>query len=298
MERIKSFILDLAWRIIARLLPAKPYLSLKFRVVFKRRMPWENPSTFCEKLQWMKLYDFHPQYVDLVDKIRVRKYVESKIGSSYVVPLLGVWSSSSEIDFDALPDRFVMKCNHDSGKVIVCRDKKLLDETEARRQMDRELRKNYYLVGRETPYKYVERKVFAEELLLPSDGSELIDYKFFCFNGKPEFLKINFNKNVDFRANYYDLDFNLLPFGEVWPSPDPGVNFSAPVNFQKMVEIAGKLSQGLPFARIDLYNVDGHIYFGEITLYPTSGFGPFNDAEWDKKLGDMIILPDNKKANA
>ena len=290
--------LDAGWVILQHLLPSKTYLRLKYLVVFKRRLNLKHPVTFTEKLQWLKLYDYHPEYTRMVDKVYAKEYVTSIIGEQYIIPTLGVWDSASKIDFDKLPDKFILKCNHNSGEVVVCRDKSSLDICQARKTMSRLLKDNYYLVGRETPYKYVNRKIFAEKLLEVPDGGELVDYKFFCFDGKPEFLKINFNKNVDFRANYYDLDFNLLPFGEVWPSPDSSMNFSAPVNFQKMVEVAGKLSQGLPFARVDLYNVDGHIYFGEITLYPTSGFGPFNDAAWDKKLGDMILLPDNKKGNA
>ena len=227
----------------------------------------------------------------MVDKVDAKEYVASIIGEQYIIPTLGVWESASKIDFDKLPDKFILKCNHNSGEVVVCRDKSSLDICQARKMMSRLLKNNYYLVGRETPYKYVKRKIFAERLLEVPDGGGLVDYKFFCFDGKPEFLKINFDKDSVFSANYYDLDMALLPFGEEWPAPNPERLFEKPDNFETMIDIASKLSKSLPFARIDLYNIEGKIYFGEITLYPTSGFGPFNNSEWDRRLGEKIKLP-------
>lgn len=288
---IKACVLNYVWMVLQRIMPSKAYLKLKYLVVFKRKLNLDNPVTFTEKLQWLKLYDYRKEYTLYVDKVLVKDYVASVIGSDYVIPTLGVWSAGQDIDFENLPDSFILKCNHNSGEVVICRNKSELDVGNARKVMARLLKDNYYLVGRETPYRYVRRRIFAEELLEMPDGKELLDYKFFCFDGKPEFLKINFDKDSVFSANYYDLNMNLLPFGEVWPAPDPTRKFEKPENFDKMIEIASRLSTGIPFARIDLYNVGGRIYFGEITLYPTSGFGPFNDYDWDVRLGNMIQLP-------
>lgn len=283
---------DLFLIITRRILPPRVYLSMRYRIVFRKRLHWRNPQAFTEKLQWMKLYDRKPEYTRLVDKVSVKDFVAKTVGPKYVIPTLGVWESAEEVDFGALPDKFVLKCNHDSGKVIVCRDKSAFDPVVSRKKLSRILSDSYYLMGMEMAYMDVPRRIMAEELLETSDGSELVDYKFFCFDGIPKFLKINFNKDVDFHANYYDLEMNLLPFGEEWPSPDPQRRFNAPDKFDEMIDVATKLSTGLPFSRIDLYNVDGRVYFGEITLYPTSGFGPFNDRNWDLKLGDMIHLPE------
>lgn len=288
---VKARVLDSVWVILQRIMPSKAYLKLKYLVVFKRRLDLKNPVTFTEKLQWLKLYDYRKEYTKYVDKVMVKDYVSSVVGREYVIPTLGVWSSANDIDFSQLPEKFILKCNHNSGSVVICDDKSSFDTVNARKVMAGLLQDNYYLVGRETPYRYVSRRIFAEELLEMPDGGELVDYKFFCFGGKPEFLKINFDKDAVFSANYYDLNLNLLPFGEVWPAPDPSREFVKPANFDRMIEIATKLSARIPFARIDLYNVGGKIYFGEITLYPTSGFGPFNDYEWDVRLGNMIKLP-------
>jgi len=281
------------WDVLAHVLPSKWFISLKYRVIFHRWINWKAPEAFTEKLQWMKLYDFRPEYVDMVDKVKVKQYIKEKIGEEYVIPTFGVWKSEKDIDFDALPEKFVLKCNHDSGTVVVCPDKSALDHDEARRVMGRALRTNYYLRGREKPYKYVEHRIFAEQFLQDDSMSELLDYKFFCFDGEPRVFKINFDKDTEFHANYYDMDMNLLPFGEVMPAPAPRI-FTKPDNYDKMVEIVRTLSAGFPFVRVDLYNVGGKIYFGELTLYPTSGFGPFNDLGWDLKLGGWLKLPPKK----
>ncbi len=288
---LKSRILNCAWLVLQRIMPSKAYLKLRYVVIFKRRLNLKNPVTFTEKLQWLKLYDYHKEYTLYVDKVLVKDYVASVIGRDYLLPTLGVWDSAKDIDFSQLPDKFILKCNHNSGAVVICRDKSLFDAEKARQVMARLLKGNYYLVGRETPYRYVKRKIFAEKLLEMPNGGELLDYKFFCFAGRPEFVKVNFNKDAVFQANYYDMDMNLLPFGEVGHDPDYSREFVKPENFDTMIEIASKLSVGIPFVRIDLYNVDGRIFFGEITFYPTSGFEPFNDNDWDIRLGNMIQLP-------
>ncbi len=279
------------WWCLGRTLPSKLYLSLRYRQVHKRWINWEDPEYFTEKLQWLKVYGKGQAYAHLVDKVQVKDYVAKRVGSQYVIPTLEVWDSPNDIDIEKLPNEFVMKCNHDSGSLILCRDKNELNVADARESLSKVFRADYYLTGRETPYKYVKRKIFAEELIKSEHGKDLLDYKFFCFNGEPRVFKVDFDRFVDHHANYYDIEKNLLPFGEVWPPFDHSKVIEFPDNYDEMVDVARKLSDGLPFARVDLYNNDGRILFGEITLFPTSGFGPFTDVEWDKKLGDWLILP-------
>lgn len=282
---------DVILLVLRRVLPARWYLSLRYRIIFGRFPDWRNPKTFTEKLQWLKLYGRRPEYTVMVDKLAAKDYVRGIVGDKYIVPTYAVWERSGDVDVSGLPEKFILKTNHASGEVVICRDRNHFNLADAQGRLAVMLGDDYWRMGMEIAYRDIPRRIFAEELLEHENGAELLDYKFFCFGGEVKFLKVNFGKDVDFRANYYDLDFRLLPFGERWPAPDPSRNFTAPENFGEMVDVAKRLSSGLPFARIDLYNVDGSIYFGEITLYPTSGFGPFDSEEWDLRLGEMIELP-------
>lgn len=282
------------WYVLGRALPTKMYLSLRYRLLFGRNINWANPKFFTEKLQWLKVYGYGKSQTLLVDKVKVKAYVSEKIGSKYVIPTIAVWNSPNEIDVSSLSDGFVLKCNHDSGSIVLCRNKDEIDIDIVKKELAKVFHSNYYWSGRETPYKYVERKVFAEKLIQSSKGQELMDYKFFCFNGEPKIFKVDFDRFVDHHANYYNINCKLLPFGETWPPPNHTKEIIMPDNFSEMVEIAKKLSDGLPFARVDLYNNDGEIFFGEITLFPTSGFGPFTDEKWDKQLGDWLVLHSKK----
>lgn len=282
---------NFVWFILARILPKKWYLSLRYHLLYGRWINWKRPQYFTEKLQWLKVYGYGKKETVLVDKVLVKDFVKSKIGEQYVIPTYQVWDDPSKMTFSSLPEQFVLKCNHDSGSIIICNDKKELDIRETKSKLSKIFHTNYYWMGRETPYKYVKRKVFAEKRISSVFGKELMDYKFFCFNGEPKIFKVDFERFVDHHANYYDIQQNLLPFGETWPPPMPSKVIEMPENFEEMVNIAKKLSEGLPFVRIDLYNNDGEIYFGEVTLFPTSGFGSFTDDEWDKKLGEWLILP-------
>ena len=282
------------WDVLAHILPSKWFISLKYWVIYHKWINWKDPKAFTEKLQWMKLYAFRPEYVEMVDKVKVKEYIRKKLGDEYVIPLLGVWKSEKDIDFDTLPDRFALKCNHDSGTIVVCSDKSALDKEKTRKILGKALRTNYYLTGREKPYKYVERRIFAEQFLQNEGINELLDYKFFCFDGVPRITKIDYGRAVAHHANYYDMDMNLLPFGVVTSHPTDRV-FTKPDNFGEMVDIAKKLSAGIPFVRVDLYDVGGKIYFGELTFYPTSGFNPFTDYNWDLRLGEWLKLPPKNK---
>lgn len=279
------------WFVIQRVLTAKMYLSLRYRLLFGRWINWKNPRFFTEKLQWLKIYYYGEKESHLVDKVRVKDFVSQCVGRDYVLPTLATWSKADDITFDTLPQEYVLKCNHDSGSVFFSKNDCPINRQAAKHEIAKLLNVNYYWTGRETPYKYVEPKVFAEPLMRSSLEGGLRDYKFFCFNGEPKVFKIDFNRFIDHHANYYDIHGNLLPFGEVSPSPLYEQEIDVPDNLHEMVDVARKISKDLPFARVDLYNLDGKIVFGEITLFPTSGFGRFTDDEWDLRLGSWIDLP-------
>lgn len=267
----------------------KTYLSVVFFLKMKDRMHWNNPMTFNEKLQWLKLYDRKPVYTRIVDKDAVKEYVAERIGKEYVIRTIGVYDTPQDIDFSGLPDRFVLKTTHGGGGcgVVVCKDRNRLDERSVQEKLQKSMDSDIYTSYREWPYKDVPRKIIAEEFVETEDG-DLRDYKFFCFNGEPRFLKVDFGRFTEHHANYYDLEWNLLPFEETDFPRVPDHKENKPENFEKMIELARLLAHGHRFIRVDLYNVNGKIYFGELTLYPASGFGTFSPAEWDRKIGDMM----------
>lgn len=269
--------------------------SLYVRLMFYSRtghiLNLNNPKTFNEKLQWIKINDHNPLYTTIVDKVAVKEYVSKIIGSEYIVPTLGVWNDFDSIDFNHLPKQFVLKCNHDSGGLVICKDVTNFDVEKARNKINKSLQRNYYWTGREWPYKNVKPCVMAEQFLTDESEVELKDYKFFCFNGDPKFFKVDFDRFIEHHANYYDLEMILLEFGEVICPPIKNREIEKPKNFEKMVELAKKLSKGFPFLRVDFYNVDGKIYFGELTLFPASGAGPFIPYSADMELGKYLELP-------
>lgn len=269
----------------------KTYLKTAFHICMGKKLDLDSPKTFSEKLQWMKLFDRRSEYTQMVDKYEVKKIVEETIGSQYIIPTLGVWNRFDEIEFNKLPEQFVLKCTHDSGGLIICKNKQTLNLKTAKRKMEKCLRKNYYWGQREWPYKNANPRIIAEKYIEESTG-ELNDYKFFCFNGEVKFFKIDFDRYIEHHANYYDKNCELLPFGEAAYPPIPDRDLKIPNNIYDMMHLAEKLSASLPFARIDFYNVDGRIYFGEITLFPISGLGKYTSDEWDMKIGDMLILPE------
>lgn len=271
-------------------LPDKFYLKLMYRAMMGKKLNLKNPQTFNEKLQWLKLYDRKSEYTVMVDKYAVKKYVADKIGEEYIIPTLGVWDKFEDIDFERLPEQFVLKCTHDSGGLVICKDKSKLDIEVIREKIKRSLKNDFYLMGREWPYKNVPRKIIAEKFMVDESGVELKDYKFFCFDGQPKFFKIDFGRFKEHRANYYDMDGNILPFAEVECMPNFERRFTLPSNFKEMVKIASILSANIAFVRIDLYNINGQIYFGEITFYPACGFGIIDPVEWDEKIGSWINL--------
>ena len=278
-------------RTIARLLPDKIYLGIKFRSRFGYWMDWNNPKTFSEKLQWLKVYDRHPEYTKMVDKLAAKEYVASVVGEEFIIPTLAVYDSADEIDFENLPDQFVLKCTHDSGGLVVCKDNSKFDRDAARRKLRKCLKRSYVIQNREYPYKNVTRRIIAEKYIEDESGYELKDYKFFCFSGAPRLIQLDFDRFSDHKKNLFSLDWELLPFSFNYPR-HPECIFPKPIGLEKMIELAKVLSKNIPFVRIDLYNNNGKIYFGEITFFPASGLGKFQPVEWDDKLGEWIKLPD------
>ena len=270
----------------------KMYLRLKYRGKMGKKLHLSAPKTFNEKLQWLKLYDRKPEYTVMVDKYRVREYIREKIGGQYLIPLLGVWDSPQEIDFEALPEKFAMKCNHNSGLgMCICGDKSQLDIPKVRRDLMRGLQQDYYLTGREWPYKNVPRRVIAEHYLQSDEGG-LTDYKIHCFNGIPRLILVCRDRFAD--SGLTD-DF-YTPKWEHLDLKRPGVpNAKEPIpkpeKLDEMLALASKLSDGIPFLRVDFYFVDGYIYFSELTFFPASGFEAYDPPEWDEKLGDFLKLP-------
>lgn len=267
------------------------YVKKMFKVSLGRQLNLTQPTTFNEKLQWLKLYDRKTIYTKLVDKYLVREYVANKIGKEYLIPLLGVWDSPKEIDFNKLPNQFVLKCNHNSGLgMCICKNKNNLNPKKVQRELKKGLKQNYFLTGREWPYKNVKRRIIAEKFMSEKNGADLKDYKFFCFNGKVKFFKIDFDRFLDHRANYFNLNMEQLPFGEQVCPPDYNKKLEIPSNIYKMIELAENLSKNIPFLRVDFYNLNGKIYFGELTFFPASGFGKFIPEDWDEKIGAWLVI--------
>lgn len=283
------------FRKLSRLIPDRIYLQIVYFKHFRRFINFNNPKTFNEKIQWLKLNYRNEEYTKLVDKYRVKQYITKLIGEEYVIPTLGVWNNVDDIDFKSLPEKFVLKCNNDSGGIVICKNKKDFDEAKAKSFLKERLKNNGYWYGREWPYKNVKPCIIAEKYMEDSISKDLKDYKFFCFNGSMEFFDIDIDRFIEHRSNYYDRNGNFLPFGKTYCPPDYTKKIEMPKNLDKMIELAETISHNTVLSRIDFYEIDGQVYFGEITFYPGSGFSPFTDEKWDYKLGDMIDLPNIKK---
>ena len=253
----------------------------------------DNPTTYNEKLQWLKLHDIHREYSKLVDKYESKEVVRRLIGDEYIIPTLAVYDSLDEIDFDKLPNQFVLKTTHDSGGVVVCPDKTKLDRKAARRKLEKSLRHNFFYEHREYPYKDVKPRIIAEKYMVDESGTELKDYKFFCFDGKCKMLFIATDRNTgDVKFDFYDPDFNHLPFvqGHPWATKE----IKKPEGFSKMIALAEELSKGFRHVRVDLYDINGKIYFGELTFFHFSGNVPFEPEIWDYKIGEWLKLPETE----
>lgn len=290
------YVRPLGGRGLLNWMPDKLYLQLCYRAVFHKKLDLKNPRTYNEKLQWMKLYDRNPLYCTLADKVAVRDYVARYVGPEYLIPMVGgPWEDPDQIDFDALPEQFVLKCNHGSTTNIICKDKKQLQVEEAKAKLRKWLKTSWFWYGREWPYKDLKPCIYAEKYMEDEEVGELRDYKFFCFAGKPEFMLLSSDRGDETkqtRGDFFDMEFRHLPFHKKHPNAE--ITPEKPRNFEKMRELAARMSQELPAVRIDLYDVNGKIYFGEYTFFSASGFGPFHPQEWDEKAGAMIPLPPEK----
>ena len=281
-------------RELLNVLSDKAYVKLLYRLRFNKPLNLKNPKTFNEKMQWLKVYDKNPLYTKMVDKYLVKAYVADQIGEEYIIPTLGVWDSFDDIDFNMLPEQFVIKCTHDSGGLVICRDKSKLDKEAVRKKIEKSLKTNYYWHGREWPYKNVPRRVMAETYMQDGDTEYLPVYKFFCFDGKAKIVQtIQNDKMPNETIDYFDREWNLLDLKQKYPnSTNP---LSKPALFDKMLEIADTLAKAKKsFIRVDLYFINGRIYFSEFTFFSDSGTAAFCPDSWDSVLGDMIALPPKK----
>ncbi len=267
------------------------FLKLKWKHIMGYPLNLENPQTFNEKLQWLKLYNRRPEYTKMVDKVEAKKYVEGIIGRDYIIPTLAIYDRVEDINFDDLPQQFVLKCTHDSGGVVICKDKSKLDKVDTLKKLKKNLSQNFYYQNREWPYKNVKPRILAERYMVDESGYELKDYKWFCFDGEPKALFIatdRGNPDEDTKFDFFDMDFVHLPFTNGHPN---ALTYpSKPKGFEAMKNLARKLSVGIPHVRVDFYDIDGRIYFGELTFYHWSGFVPFVPEKWDKEFGEMIRL--------
>lgn len=282
----------------------KAYIKKKYREKFGKELNLKNPQTFNEKLQWLKLYHRKPLFTRMVDKYSVRSYIAERVGPEYLIPSLGVWEHPDQIDFDALPEQFVLKCTHNSGYgTCICQDKSKLDIEQARQKLREGLAQDYFRTSREWPYKNVPRRIVGEQFMVDESsqdaGKALTDYKVFTFNGEPKLIYVyqsahteQGGKPVNTYCDVFDLDWNLLPICQNFGN-DPETP-SRPQHLDEMLEISRKLSAGIPFLRVDMYEINGKVYVGEMTFYSWAGFEPFNPEQWDYTLGSWLELPERK----
>jgi len=278
----------------SKVIPDTLYIKLKYFYHFHHFPNLKSPKTYNEKLQWLKLYDRRPEYTMMVDKYLVKDYVAKIIGKEYIIPTLGVWTSVDSIDWDSLPNQFVLKWNHDSGSIVICKDKDKFNKDLAVQKLKKNEHSNGYWYGREWPYKNVKPRIIAEQYMEDEDG-ELKDFKFFSFDGETKAMFVatdRFNKEEDTKFDFYDTQFNHMPFTN--GHPNASRHISKPQNFELMIQLASKLSKGYPHIRVDFYEVNGKVYFGELTLYHWSGFVPFTPSKYDLEFGKWINLPTNK----
>lgn len=278
-------------KVVRVLIPPIFHIKIDYYIRLGKDVNLKKPSTFNEKLQWLKLHDRKPEYVNMVDKYEVRKYISETIGENYLIPLLGVYNSFDEIDFNSLPRQFVLKCTHDSGGIVICKDKNKFDSDEARVKIKSCLKRNFYYHGMEWPYKNIKPRIICEKYMVDESGTELKDYKFMCFNGKVKCISVCWNRYSEGGLNigFYDVDWEPM-IADIKRHLNSS-NVAKPKNFNSMLEIAEKLSNSMIFVRVDFYEAYGQLYFGEMTLYPGSGFEKFDPDSFDYLMGSWIQLP-------
>lgn len=276
---------------VSKLIPDKLYLEILYKRVTGETLHLDNPQTYNEKLQWLKLYDRNPLYTTLVDKYAVREYIKEKLGEEYLFPLVGgPWNSVDEIDFDALPEQFVLKCTHDSNSVIICKDKNNFDIEAAKEKLKKALKVNFYYYRREWAYKNVKPRIIAEKYMVDESGDDLKDYKIYAFDGEPKVIQVDFNRfSGNHKHNFYTPDWKFIDVQILCPS-DASIKMEPPQTLDEMLEISKKLSEGYPHVRVDLYSINGRVYFGELTFYSNSGTAKFTPEEFGYEMGSWIKL--------
>ena len=270
-------------------LPDKLYLKWKYKLLIGKKLDLKNPKLLSEKLQWLKLYNRNPEYTKMVDKYEVRNYIENKIGKQYLIPLVGVYDKFDDIDFDKLPNKFVIKCTHDSGGLVICKDKNTLNMKAAKKKINKFMKRNYYKVHREWPYKNVKPRIVIEKYIENKDKSDLLEYNIFCFNGIPKLVSVCYGDKEKNRFNdFYDSDFNKLDLRCIYNASN--VILDKPKQFDKMKEIASILSKDIPHLRVDFYLCNNKIYLGELTFFHFAGFTKFEPKNYEITLGDYLKL--------
>lgn len=274
--------------------PDALWLKITYRAKMKRKLNLKNPQSFSEKLAWLKIHDKKKIYTQMVDKYDAKNFVRDRIGDEVIIPTYGVWNDFDEIDFSKLPNKFVLKCTHDSGGIVICRDKDAFDLKRAKVKLDRSLRHNFWWWYREWPYKNVTPRILAEQYMedeTSKKGLGLTDYKFYCFNGEPKYLYIScgLENHSTARISFLTMDWQFAPFHRK-DYAQYDVLPPKPSQFDKMVNIARELSKDMDFLRVDLYQIDNHVYFSELTFYPCAGVMPFEPEDWDYKFGNLLSL--------
>lgn len=280
--------------IFCRQLPDKLYLKLMYQVKLGKKCNLNNPQTFNEKLNWLKLYDRCDCYTKMADKYEVRSYIQKMLGEEYLIPLIGVWSKAEDIEFDKLPEQFVLKCTHDSASVIICKDKANFDQKSAIEQLNNSLHTNYYYASREWPYKNIVPRIIAEKYMVDESNTELKDYKIYNFNGIPQLIQVDYGRFTNHQRNLYSTKWEYIDEEIEYPK-NADVIINKPENLDEMLRCAQILSKGIPSVRTDFYSINGKTYFGEITFYQEGGFAHFSSDEFEKQLGELILLPEDKK---
>lgn len=278
--------------ILSHMIPDKLYLKIIYKRITGENLNINHPKNFNEKLQWLKLYDRNPEYTKYVDKYRVKKIMEKLLGDEYIIPVLGVWDSFEEINISSLPDSFVLKTTHDSGGVIICKNKKDFDFSNAKNILNKSLSRNYYWIRREFPYKNVKPQIMAEEYMTDDTGNQLKDYKIFVFGGKAEYIQVDYDRFTDHHRNFYSRDWEYLPFTTLYPTNKDKI-IERPKKLEELLGAAEKISNTLrnpSFLRVDFYVVEDKIYFGEVTFYHGAGVEKFYPNEYNYILGEKIVL--------
>ena len=288
---LKKFITNIR-QYLKRLIPDYLFLKREFRLRMGYRLNLKSPRTYNEKLQWLKLYDRNPLYTTLVDKYAVKKWVSSKIGEEYVIPTIGVWDKFEDIDFDCLPKQFVLKCTHDSGGLIIVKDKNCVDYQLIKQKMTKCLKQNFYWWNREWPYKNVPPRIIAEPYMEDEVYKELRDYKFYTFNGVPKFMMIAMGRQISGQKSfdYFDMNFKHITLHDV-RVPNARIAPEKPYGFEMMKNLASILSEEIPCVRVDFYEINKKIYFGEMTFFDDGGFMKAVPATWELEWGNLLILP-------